>query len=188
MFSIRSLCPHVGRLQGLATRFSVLSHVDASKNLPRMVDVSDKAATKRMARAESLIILPPAVFNLIDAEAEEIYGKKGPVFATAIVAGVMAAKRTAELVPFCHPVPLEDCTVSISIDPSRPHTLRVECTARTTNKTGVEMEALVGATHAALCIYDMLKAASKDITITDVRLLEKTGGKSDYSSAPGTNA
>lgn len=114
----------------------------------------------------------------------EIFGKKGPVFATAIVAGVLAAKKTAELIPFCHPVALDDCKIDISIshpiDPTMPTNVKIDCTVKTTHKTGVEMEALVGATNTAMCIYDMLKAVSHDIQVTDIKLMEKTGGKSHF--------
>lgn len=111
---------------------------------------------------------------------KEIVGAKGPVFATAIVSGVMAAKKTSDMIPFCHPVSLEDCVINIRIEDHDMQTIIVDCTTKTTHKTGVEMEALVGATNAALCIYDMLKAVSHDIRIVDVKLMEKTGGKSDF--------
>ena len=121
----------------------------------------------------------------------EIFGTKGPVFSTAIVAGVMAAKKTSDLIPFCHPVALEDCKITITVDSIKselsgdqlcePTILTIDCIVKTTHKTGVEMEAMVGATHAALCIYDMLKAVSHDITITDVKLMAKSGGKSIFN-------
>jgi cyclic pyranopterin phosphate synthase len=124
-------------------------------------------------------------------------GAKGPVFATAIIAGVMAAKKTADLIPFCHPVALEDCKVTITMEnaasrinstpnagadgtASQRTILTIDCIAKTTHKTGVEMEAMVGATNAAMCIYDMLKAVSHDIVISEVKLMAKSGGKSTF--------
>src|SRR5690606_20853965 len=101
-----------------------------------------------------------------------------PVFDTAIVAGVMAAKRTHELIPFCHPIALEDCR--ITIDWAGPNEVRIDCAVRATHKTGVEMEALTGATVAALTVYDMCKALTHGIEIREVALLEKSGGKRDY--------
>lgn len=121
--------------------------------------------------------------------ASEIFGAKGPVFSTAVVAGVMAAKKTSDLIPFCHPVALEDCKIVISINKSATSAegepgeteLTIDCTVKTTHKTGVEMEAMVGATNAALCIYDMLKAVSHDIQIRDIKLMAKSGGKTTFS-------
>jgi cyclic pyranopterin phosphate synthase len=114
----------------------------------------------------------------------EIVGTKGPVFATAIIAGVMAAKKTADLIPFCHPVALEDCKITITPQIQQSATerslLTIDCAVKTTHKTGVEMEAIVGATNAAMCIYDMLKAVSHDIIISEIKLMSKTGGKSDF--------
>ncbi len=129
--------------------------------------------------------MPPELSKLLEASKDgitqtEIHGAKGPVFATAIIAGVMAAKKTSELIPFCHPVSLEDCSIKIAIDDKNHHLVVIDCISKTTHKTGVEMEALVGATNAALCIYDMLKAVSHDIRISDIKLMEKTGGKADF--------
>jgi cyclic pyranopterin phosphate synthase len=107
--------------------------------------------------------------------------KKGPVFDTAIIAGVMAAKRTHELIPFCHPIPLEDC--KLSIEWGAGNEVVIECSVRATHKTGVEMEALTGATTAALTIYDMCKALTHGIEIREVALLSKSGGKRDYEKA-----
>ena len=106
-------------------------------------------------------------------------GKKGPVLATAVVAGVQGAKRTSSLIPFCHPVALDACDVSFE---ESECSLEVTCAVTTTHRTGVEMEALSGASIAALAVYDMTKALSHSITIEDLRLIEKTGGKSDYRS------
>ena len=151
-----------------------------------MVDVSAKSVTVRTAHARALIQLPESIFGLLErktssdgSSVDEIRGPKGPVFTTAIIAGIMAAKQTSNLIPFCHPLPIEYCDVAVKVDSEKERTVRVDCIAKTTNKTGVEMEALVGASNAALCIYDMLKAISHDIEITSIKLLKKTGGKSD---------
>ena len=151
-----------------------LSHVDAA-NRPTMVDVGDKSATDRSATARSIVNLPPEVLAALDGD--EIASKKGPVFATAIIAGVMAAKKTHELIPFCHPLGLDSCKVSIELDGGRAI---IDCRCKITHKTGVEMEALTGASVAALTIYDMLKALSHDIVISETRLMAKSGGKRDF--------
>src|SRR5262245_13977708 len=152
-----------------------LTHLDAT-NRPTMVDVGAKAATLREASAEATVKLPPAVARELARTGHRT--KKGPVFDTAIVAGVMAAKKTHELVPFCHPLPIERCTVDITGRAGGK--IHVVCSVAVHHKTGVEMEALVGATAAALTIYDMCKALSHDIEIGPVRLLSKRGGKRDY--------
>jgi len=152
-----------------------LTHVDSS-NRPTMVDVGDKPVTTRTARARAVVVFPEEARPERDAELKT---KKGPVFHTAIVAGVMAAKRTHELIPFCHPLPLDAC--NISIDWRAAGVVEIECSVRTAHKTGVEMEALTGATIAALTIYDMCKALTHGIRIEAVELIEKTGGKRDYS-------
>lgn len=156
---------------------SKLSHVD-DNNQPAMVDVSGKAPTHRTATARARVLLPPAVRSALNDG--EIHTAKGPVLQTAIVAGTLAAKRTHELIPFCHPIGLDGCRIVISVDGGGD--LQIDCTARVFHRTGVEMEALTGASVAALTIYDMCKALSHDIVIADVRLLRKTGGKSDYAS------
>jgi len=145
-----------------------------------MVDVADKVATERTAHASARIILPPQVREAI--EGTDIQTKKGPVFQTAIIAGTMAAKRTHELIPFCHPLGLESCKIEIGLDGDDA---LIDCRVKVHHKTGVEMEALTGATVAALTVYDMCKALSHDMVIGDVRLISKTGGKSDY---PGERA
>ncbi|MGI9222373.1 MAG: cyclic pyranopterin monophosphate synthase MoaC [Woeseiaceae bacterium] len=152
-----------------------LSHVDDA-NRPTMVDVGEKTVTRRSATARSVVHLPAEVLAAIDGD--EITSKKGPVFATAIIAGVMAAKKTHELIPFCHPLGLDGCDIDISVEGD---TAVVECRCRVQHKTGVEMEALTGASVAALTIYDMCKALSHDIVITETRLLAKTGGKQDFA-------
>jgi cyclic pyranopterin monophosphate synthase len=152
---------------------SELTHVDAAGR-PAMVDVSGKAVTLRTAVAESRVRFPAAVAReLRDAG---FATRKGPVFHTAIVAGVMAAKRTHELIPFCHPLGLERCDVVIDMHEDEAV---VRCTVALHHKTGVEMEALTGASIAALTIYDMCKALSHEIVIADTRLVEKHGGKRD---------
>lgn len=151
-----------------------LSHVD-SENRPAMVDVSGKVSSEREAHARSIVILPAEILSELDGD--EILTKKGPVFATAIIAGVMAAKKTHELIPFCHPLGLESCRISIDIEDNRAV---IECHCRVTHKTGVEMEALTGASVAALTVYDMLKALSHDIVISETKLMSKSGGKEDF--------
>lgn len=150
------------------------THVDERRQ-PAMVDVGGKAVTHRTAVAEARVRFPAAVAEALRESGFET--SKGPVFHTAIVAGVMAAKRTHELIPFCHPLGLENCRVEIDMN-GRDEAV-VRCTASVHHKTGVEMEALTGASVAALTIYDMCKALSHEITIFAVRLVEKHGGKRD---------
>ena len=152
----------------------MFSHLDA-RNRPRMVAVGHKAVTRRAARAVAVVSLPAELARQLNAG--DIATAKGPIFATAILAGVMGAKRTSELIPLCHPVPLEDCQVEIDL-PSGGRDAVIHCRVQTHGKTGVEMEALTGASVAALTIYDMGKAVSHGIVIKEIRLLEKTGGKS----------
>lgn len=152
-----------------------LSHVD-STNRPTMVDVSGKVVSAREAHARSIVALPANV--LAELDGDEIVTKKGPVFATAIIAGVMAAKKTHELIPFCHPLGLDNCKISIEIEGSQAV---IDCRCTVTHKTGVEMEALTGASIAALTIYDMLKALSHDMVISETKLMSKTGGKQDFT-------
>ena len=154
-----------------------LSHVD-EHNRPTMVDVGGKAATAREAHARTVVVLPNEVLAALDGD--EIRSKKGPVFATAIIAGVMAAKKTHELIPFCHPLGLDNCDVAIALDGNRAV---IDCRCKVTHKTGVEMEALTGASVAALTVYDMCKALSHDIVISETRLMMKTGGKQDFHRA-----
>lgn len=141
-----------------------------------MVDVGQKTPTRRLARAHCRVVLGEELLSRV--QAGELPTHKGPVVQTAILAGIMAAKKTGELIPLCHPLGLDDC--KINIEPDGPDALRVECTAVVTGRTGVEMEALTGASVAALTIYDMCKAFSHDITITGLQLVEKTGGKRDF--------
>lgn len=153
----------------------MLTHVN-DKNLPAMVDVSEKKTSKRVAQAQSLILLPEETLQLL--KDGDISTAKGPVFNTSIIAGVMAAKRCSELIPFCHPIPLENCQITIDVNDKKQ--VSIICTAVTTGKTGVEMEALTGASVAALTVYDMCKAMSHNILIKETRLISKTGGKSDF--------
>ena len=145
-----------------------------------MVDVGGKEATRRVAVAEARVILPPNVAEALRESGHRT--KKGPVFDTAIISGVMAAKRTHEWIPFCHPLALERCSVDIAS--GARGTIRIVCNVAVHHKTGVEMEALVGATAAALTIYDMCKALSHDIEIGPVKLTRKTGGKRDFHRSP----
>jgi cyclic pyranopterin phosphate synthase len=156
----------------------VITHLDKQGN-PAMVDVTEKKVSHRTAIARSIVYLPDEVLeHLIEGDLQT---KKGPVFQTAIIAGIMAAKKTGELIPLCHPLGLDNCKVIISINEKQE--VVIDCTASITAKTGVEMEALVGASIAALTIYDMCKAMSHDIVIKETRLIEKTGGKRDFKRA-----
>ena len=159
---------------------SGLTHLDAG-NRPAMVDVGGKATTDREAVAEARLKLPAAVARALVASGHRT--KKGPVFDTAIIAGVQAVKRTHELIPFCHPLPIDH--IDIDIDSRRGGTVVIRCTVRVHHRTGVEMEALTGATAAALTVYDMCKALSHDIVIEQVRLIGKRGGKRDFARAAG---
>ncbi len=158
------------------------THLD-SEQRPAMVDVSGKDATRRTATAEARVHFPADVAAALrDAG---LRSPKGPVFDTAIVAGVMGAKRTHELIPFCHPLALENCRIGIELEGD---TAVIRCTVSVHHKTGVEMEALTGAGIAALTIYDMCKALSHGIVIGDLRLLAKDGGKRDYVAAHAATA
>ncbi|MGB4863124.1 MAG: cyclic pyranopterin monophosphate synthase MoaC [Tepidiformaceae bacterium] len=148
-----------------------LSHLDAA-GAARMVDVSAKAETARVATAEAIVRMKPETLALIQSGGMP----KGDVIAVARIAGIMAAKRTPDLIPLCHPLPITGATVEIV--PSATDRLRITATVKTTGKTGVEMEALTAASVAALTVYDMCKAVEKGMVIESVRLLEKSGGKS----------
>jgi cyclic pyranopterin phosphate synthase len=150
------------------------SHLDAERR-PTMVDVSDKTAGKRTAVAEARVLFPSAVAAAL--RGSDLRSSKGPIFDTAIVAGVMGAKRTHELIPFCHPLGLENCHIAIDLEGD---CAVIRCSVSVHHKTGVEMEALTGAGIAALTVYDMCKALSHDIVISDLRLVAKDGGKSDF--------
>lgn len=157
-----------------------LSHV-APDGTARMVDVGAKPDTSRMARATGNIRMSPKALDAI----VQNQVAKGDVLGVARVAGIMAAKRTSELIPLCHPLPLHDVSVVLTPDPSLPG-VRVEVTARTIGKTGVEMEALTGAGIALLTVYDMAKALDKGMVISDISLAAKVGGKGgDYARLDG---
>ncbi len=158
---------------------SPLTHFDA-KGDAHMVDVSDKAVTSRLAVAEGFVVMQAATLAMItDGRA-----KKGDVAGVARLAGIMGAKKTADLIPLCHPLPVTKVSVEIEPMPDLPG-LRVEATVKTTGQTGVEMEALTAVSTACLTIYDMVKAAEKSMVIKDIRLVLKEGGKSGrYEASP----
>ncbi len=160
----------------------MFSHIDENQQ-PQMVDISAKEVSDRRAVAVALIDLPP-VF-LAYQERNELCLKKGPVLQTAIIAGTMAVKRTAEAIPFCHPLPISACRFEAELQPreDRLH-IRLQCEVKTRDRTGVEMESLHGVTVAALTVYDMCKALSHDIVIREVRLLAKSGGKKTLGQYP----
>ncbi len=157
---------------------SDFSHLSKAGD-PAMVDVSIKNISGRTAIAQAIVMLDEAIINRL--ENDEIHTKKGPVFQTAIIAGIMAAKKTSELIPLCHPLGLDKCDIVININ--NQGAVVIKCTAKVAARTGVEMEALTGANIAALTIYDMCKGFSHNIIIKEIKLLEKTGGKSDYKTA-----
>jgi cyclic pyranopterin phosphate synthase len=144
-----------------------------------MVDVGGKAITHRTATAQSIVNLPAEV--LAQLANGDVQTKKGSVFQTAIIAGIMAAKKTGDLIPLCHPLGMDNCHITIELSASNE--VIIECTASIAAKTGIEMEALVGASIAALTVYDMCKAMSHDIVIKETKLIAKTGGKRDFKRA-----
>jgi cyclic pyranopterin monophosphate synthase len=153
------------------------SHLDADQR-PTMVDVSSKAVTARSATAQAKVHFPAEVAAALRAQG--LRSPKGPVFDTAIIAGVMGAKRTHDLIPFCHPLGIENCKIEIEL---QGDSADIRCTVSVHSKTGVEMEALTGASIAALTVYDMCKALSHGIVISDIQLLAKDGGKRDFVKA-----
>jgi cyclic pyranopterin monophosphate synthase len=158
----------------LLKNMNSFSHLDENHN-PSMVDVSEKNITKRVATAQSIITLNDEI--MLNFRDGDIQTKKGAVIQTAIIAGTMAAKRTSDLIPLCHPLGLDSCKFSTEIIDNQ---IIIKCTCSLTAKTGVEMEALVGASVAALTVYDMCKAFSHDLVISETKLISKTGGKSDF--------
>jgi cyclic pyranopterin phosphate synthase len=157
---------------------NVLSHLDKDGRAT-MVDVSEKTITKRTATARSIVSLPDEVLaQLVDGDLQT---KKGSVFQIAIIAGIMAAKKTGDLIPLCHPLGLDNCNITINLNENNE--VIIDCMASITAKTGVEMEALVGASMAALTVYDMCKALSHNIIIKETKLIAKTGGKRDFKRA-----
>ena len=161
----------------MAKKRAVLTHLDPDGR-PAMVDVSAKAVTARAAQAECRVKFPPAIAAQLRDNG--LKSAKGGIVDTAIIAGTMAVKKTHELIPFCHPLPIDGCRFTIDWCDAR--TLRITCTVRITHRTGVEMEALTGATIAALTVYDMCKALSHAIVIGPAKLLGKRGGKRDIGA------
>ncbi|BDD00464.1 cyclic pyranopterin monophosphate synthase MoaC [Persicobacter psychrovividus] len=151
------------------------THID-DHGQPHMVDVGDKKITQRVATATSTVLLPDSVWSAI--RGEELMTKKGPVIQTAIIAAHMAVKKTAELIPLCHPLPLDGAKIWVELQAPE---IKIYCRVKTTGKTGVEMEALHGATTAALTVYDMCKALSHEIIIKETKLIQKSGGKNDIN-------
>jgi len=149
------------------------THIDPQGS-PKMVDVGSKAISSRVATAEAVVWLPESVYAAMTAQ--NFHSAKGPVLQTAIIAGTQAAKKTADLIPFCHPLAINGCTFSTETQPQR---LIIRCSVSVDGKTGVEMEALTAVSVAALTVYDMCKALSAEIRIESVRLIHKRGGKSD---------
>lgn len=159
----------------------MLTHVDENQN-PTMVDIADKNVTTRIAVASVKVFLPDNVMR--EVKEGQLTTKKGPVLQTAIIAGTMAVKKTSELIPFCHPLIIE--SIKFETEFIGSNYLHIKCLVKNSGKTGVEMEALQGATSAALTVYDMCKAISHDIKIESVQLEEKSGGKRDFQR--GRNA
>lgn len=155
---------------------SSFSHIN-DENQPKMVNVSDKKITKRTATAKAIMFLGEEIISKFSNN--ELTTKKGAVFQTAIIAGIQAVKKTADLIPMCHPLLINGVDIQINIIDNQ-HT-QVLCKVTIEGKTGVEMEALTGATTSCLTIYDMCKAIHQNITIKEVKLIEKTGGKADFS-------
>lgn len=153
------------------------THLDKKTGNPNMVDVGAKVVSQRMAMATCRVILGKEIIQTL-TDKSDIFTKKGPVFQTAIIAGTMGAKKTSDLIPLCHPIGLDDCKISIEVVSDSEVVVR--CTTKVSGKTGVEMEALTGASVAALTIYDMCKGFSHDIIIKELQLEEKKGGKSDF--------
>ncbi|MGF6926186.1 cyclic pyranopterin phosphate synthase [Chitinophaga sp. W2I13] len=154
---------------------NAFSHLNESGQ-PAMVDISGKLDTYRIAVAESRVYLPQVIRDQF--QGQDIQTRKGGVFQTAIIAGIMAAKKTPELIPLCHTLLLDGCDVQIHLQGEEAI---IRCTVKTNGKTGVEMEALTGASVAALTIYDMCKALTQDMVIRETKLISKTGGKHDYN-------
>lgn len=152
-----------------------LSHIDEAGNAT-MVDVSKKSQSERMAIATGKVLFPTDVFRKLSSD--DFLGKKGSIIQTAVIAGIQGVKKTAELIPLCHQINLTK--IDVTIQPQKDW-LKISCTVKCSGKTGVEMEALTGVSVAALTIYDMCKALSHDIKISEVQLEQKTGGKNDFN-------
>jgi len=163
-----------------------LTHWDSTKEQVTMVDVTSKLVTLRHATAQTILRLPQEVMEVLlptitegsTGTLKELQGPKGPIFATARIAGIMAAKRTSELIPLCHPLPLEKIDIDIQLS---NNIIMVECRCSVHHRTGVEMEALMGASISALTIYDMIKALSHHVTIENTKLVHKSGGKTEFT-------
>ena len=153
------------------------SHLNAQGDGVSMVDVGNKAVTRRTAVARTRVTFPKEVMSAFQISQSELIGPKGPIFETAKIAGIMGAKRTSDLIPLCHPLPLDRVNIDIRLE---GNAAIIECECRVTHKTGVEMEALAGASVAALTIYDMVKAVSHECRIEETVLVSKSGGKSDF--------
>jgi len=153
----------------------IFTHLDSKQN-PGMVDVGSKAASLRNAKARAIVELPDEVMQLL--QGDEIKAPKGPVFQTAILAGIMAAKKTSELIPLCHPLGLDH--IELHIEVQNKNEIIIVASASLTGKTGVEMEALTAVSIAALTVYDMCKALSHNIVVREICLMEKSGGKNDF--------
>ncbi len=151
------------------------SHLNA-KGVPTMVDISNKTVTQRMAMAQSIVELPEEIIQQL--ENDDIKTKKGPVFQMAVLAGIIAIKKTSDLIPLCHPLPITKSNIEIKINDRKEVIITSE--VKVTGKTGVEMEALTGASVAALTIYDMCKGFNQNIIIKETKLMKKFGGKTDY--------
>jgi cyclic pyranopterin phosphate synthase len=162
----------------IKTPTETFSHLD-EQQMPRMVNITEKKETTRRAHARTLVELGESILSLLTEG--DLRSKKGPVFQTAIIAGTMAVKKTGDLIPLCHPLFIEDCR--LSIEPLSNTTIAINCIVITTGKTGVEMEALMGASIAALTVYDMCKALSHGIIIRETMLISKQGGKNDFERA-----
>ncbi|AFD07039.1 cyclic pyranopterin monophosphate synthase MoaC [Solitalea canadensis] len=158
----------------MTTQTKDFTHLDEN-NQATIVDIESKKITTRIAVAQSRVFLPQDV--LVNFVNGEIVSKKGAVFQSAIIAGIMAAKKTPDLIPLCHTLLLENCKITINVENDEAV---INCTVKTTGKTGVEMEALTGASIAALTIYDMCKALSHDMIIRETKLMSKSGGKNDF--------
>jgi cyclic pyranopterin monophosphate synthase len=166
----------MNRCTELEVKVSDLTHLDEN-DCPGMVNVGAKAVTQRIATAESILDLPPELAKLIlDGD---IQSKKGSVIQTAVLAGTMAVKRTSDLIPLCHPLLIESCSIHIDLqmEPNGHALAHIRCEVGITGRTGVEMEALTGATVAALTMYDMCKAVTHNMRILETRLIQKSGGK-----------
>jgi len=156
---------------------SRLSHIDASR-MPAMVDISAKKTTRRIAEASAEVVVTKEIAALF--RDGDMQSAKGPVFQTAIIAGTQAVKETSRLIPFCHPLPIDQCKFTIQLN---KQTVKIRCIVSAEYKTGVEMEALTGATVAALTVYDMCKAVTHEMEIRSVKLIRKSGGKRDVRSS-----